>query len=349
MRHHTLIATAALGAATAAFAGVIVIDGTAEALYGTAKEVQTIQTQFGDANLGDIGFCNGNEADGAFALVRDGFLYLTVATDFTNLEIFIDSKEGGQNRLLGNNADVDFNGLNRMGESAPGAGDGLTFDAGFAADYYIRLGCGIGSPVPVFVRYLNFADLPTDGGGTGGFAGPGPSVATQPLVADNGIEVAVNNSNTGGVTGGPGGASTGAGVITGAEFKIPLSLIGYVSGDLRVCAFINGGGHAFVSNQVLGGLPVDTPNLGEPRLVNFSTIVDDQFVVVVGGGTPPDSCPADLNDDTFVDGNDLGVMLAAWGDCPASGACPADLNDDTFVDGNDLGLLLAAWGSCPAP
>jgi hypothetical protein len=64
------------------------------------------------------------------------------------------------------------------------------------------------------------------------------------------------------------------------------------------------------------------------------------------GPTAP-SCPADLNDDGNVDGNDLGLLLAAWGPCPTSGTCAADLNDDGNVDGNDLGLLLAAWGACP--
>ena len=347
MRHHAFIATAALGAATAAFAGVIVIDGTAEALYGKAKEVQTIQTQFGDANLGQTGYCNGSELDGAFAVVQDGYLYLTIAGNFesnyNSLELFIDSKAGGQNRLRGDNADVDFNGLNRMGDD--GTGNGLTFDEGFAADYYISFRCGVGTigGLPALVQFLNYADLPTEGLGTGGFAGPGTG-PTIPIIADNGIEFTVNNSNVAGVSGGPGGASTGAGVITGAEFKIPLSLIGYVDGDLRVCAFINGGGHGFVSNQVLGGLPVDTQNLGEPRAVNFATIEEEQFIVVIGGGTPPDSCPTDLTDDGFVDGNDLGILLAQWG-----GPGTADFNQDGFVDGNDLGIMLAAWGPCPAP
>jgi hypothetical protein len=54
-------------------------------------------------------------------------------------------------------------------------------------------------------------------------------------------------------------------------------------------------------------------------------------------GAPP--VPADLNGDGVVDGNDLGLLLAAWGT-----RGPADLNGDGTVDGNDLGLLLAAWG-----
>lgn len=48
----------------------------------------------------------------------------------------------------------------------------------------------------------------------------------------------------------------------------------------------------------------------------------------------------DLNADGAVNGADLGLLLAAWGTCPA---CPADLTGDGLVDGADLGLLLANW------
>ena len=37
-----------------------------------------------------------------------------------------------------------------------------------------------------------------------------------------------------------------------------------------------------------------------------------------------------------------GQLLAQWG---TDGT--ADFNNDGFVDGNDLGQLLAAWGQCP--
>lgn len=56
----------------------------------------------------------------------------------------------------------------------------------------------------------------------------------------------------------------------------------------------------------------------------------------------PEDCAADLNADLAVDGNDLGLLLAEWGQPGA-----ADLNADGIVDGNDLGQLLAAWGPCP--
>lgn len=55
---------------------------------------------------------------------------------------------------------------------------------------------------------------------------------------------------------------------------------------------------------------------------------------------PPRPPAADINVDLAVDGADLGLMLAAWGECAG---CPEDLNGDGVVDGADLGLLLSDW------
>lgn len=49
---------------------------------------------------------------------------------------------------------------------------------------------------------------------------------------------------------------------------------------------------------------------------------------------------ADVNRDGRVDGNDLGLLLAAWG--PANGS-PADIDGNGTVDGSDLGQLLSGW------
>ena len=54
-------------------------------------------------------------------------------------------------------------------------------------------------------------------------------------------------------------------------------------------------------------------------------------------------CPADFNDDGVVDGQDFGLLFAAWNECPG---CPQDLNGDGIVNGEDVGLFLAFWGTC---
>lgn len=50
----------------------------------------------------------------------------------------------------------------------------------------------------------------------------------------------------------------------------------------------------------------------------------------------------DLNCDGAVNGADLGILLAAWGDV-GGGKGIGDINEDGSVDGADLGALLAAW------
>ena len=60
-----------------------------------------------------------------------------------------------------------------------------------------------------------------------------------------------------------------------------------------------------------------------------------------------DSQPArqpDINQDGYVDGTDLGLLLSQWGPCTG---CSADLNSDGLVDGSDLGVLLGAWDASP--
>ncbi len=56
--------------------------------------------------------------------------------------------------------------------------------------------------------------------------------------------------------------------------------------------------------------------------------------------TDPPALPGDLNGDGVVDGTDVGLFLAHWGN--AGG--PADLNGDNIVDGADFGILLGNWG-----
>jgi hypothetical protein len=53
--------------------------------------------------------------------------------------------------------------------------------------------------------------------------------------------------------------------------------------------------------------------------------------------------PGDLDQDGAVDGSDLGILLAAWGDCFECNDCPADIDGDCAVDGSDLGILLGDW------
>ncbi|MDM7460619.1 MAG: PEP-CTERM sorting domain-containing protein [bacterium] len=261
------------------------IDGTRDVDYGSPLVVQNTQTGFGDSNLGQVDFANGSELDAAYAYVdtTNQILYLFLAgnleSNFNKLEIFFDTVAGGQNRLRGDNAGVDFNGLNRMGDD--GSGNGLTFDSDFAADYWIGI-TGGGNP---YALYANWAELLTNGGGQGDYLGTTGAASNGVLSGGNnpyGIRVTINNSNTGGVEAGSGLASgDGSTVTTGIELAIPFAAIGITgTPTIKISAFINGSGHDFVSNQVLGGIGGGA-NLGDPRNVNFANIAGNQYFTVV--------------------------------------------------------------------
>jgi len=272
----------------AAFAGTAaaVNDGFLEPAYGPAKVVQNTQTQFGDANIGHQYWANGSELDNAYAYISGGVLYLffggNLESNYNKLEIFIDAVGGGQNRLRGDNPNVDFNGLNRMGDD--GSGNGLTFDAGFSADYYITVtGGDVGGGT--YGMFANYAELLSGGGGAGYYLGTNPGGTPGPMTGGtnpNNIEITLDNRNPGGVDGGC-GLGNGAGVGSGIELAIPLAALGGAN-CVSISAFINGGGHDFLANQVLGG--VQQCNLGEPRNVNFANIAGNQYFNVCDSSTP---------------------------------------------------------------
>lgn len=270
-----------LVAGSVALAGPI-IDGTRDGSYGSALAIQNNQTGFGDSNLGVIDWANGSELDGAYARIEGGTLYLMLTgnleSNYNKLELFFDTQAGGQNKLRGDNPDVDFNGLNRMGDD--GSGNGMRFDNGFEADYYMTVtGGDVGGGV--YGLFANWAQIQTGGGGIGRYLGQGGAGTDGTLNGgDNpdGIRITINNSNTGGVDGGS-GVGNGDGVLTGVELAIDLNAIGAPAGTFNMMAFINGGGHDYLSNQVLGGLG-GLENLGEPRFVDFSQIAGNQYFTI---------------------------------------------------------------------
>lgn len=68
-------------------------------------------------------------------------------------------------------------------------------------------------------------------------------------------------------------------------------------------------------------------------------VVYDYDRVIVRFGGP---CPADMNGDSYVDIDDLFIVLGYWGYSDV----PADINQDGTVDINDVFELLGAWGPC---
>ena len=287
LRNAGLPLLALLGALTAApgvaLAQAPVVDGTRDASYPAALALQTNATSYGNSTAGSAYSANGTEIDNIHAQIVGSNLYVFIGgnmeSNFNKLTLFFDSKSGGQN-TLGSNGSNFVNNMN-----------GLTFDAGFTADYALTIGCGNATPSNLEV-YANYADLPTAGGGTStdyintGATSSGP---VQGLTFSNAVPgtgtgtVAVNNSNTAGVDGAA--VNTPSTVNTGIEYVIPLTALGTAlnSGDIKILAVAGNGGWSNFSNQVLAGLPASTGNLGGPSGVNFNSFVGNQFVTVANG------------------------------------------------------------------
>jgi hypothetical protein len=85
-------------------------------------------------------------------------------------------------------------------------------------------------------------------------------------------------------------------------------------------------------------------------IVDYGQILQGHLPDTNGNGVP-DSCEvltcanADLFRDSNINGADLGILLAQWGE--ANAQTVSDINRDGAVDGIDLGLLLSFWGPCP--
>lgn len=102
------------------------------------------------------------------------------------------------------------------------------------------------------------------------------------------------------------------------------------------------------AQQVFAILPGETEEQATRRLVATAALMcrGPEAMTLPGW-----VCPADVNADGNINGEDLGLVLAAWGtvvseryDMPT-----ADINQDGQVDGVDLGVLLATWGPCTVP
>jgi hypothetical protein len=121
------------------------------------------------------------------------------------------------------------------------------------------------------------------------------------------------------ISNGPGGSSGGGGTVSGA------------SGSLTSA-------NTTTTLTISGIRPSDAGQYTVLFTNSCGTGISLPATVTVSNG-----CPADLNGDTFVNGDDLGLLLTSWGACAG---CAADLNADGFVNGDDLGQLLVAWGAC---
>ena len=267
--------TALMLSGTAALAQAPTIDGTRDASYPAALALQTVNTQFGDATSATAMQAGGSELDNIHARIEGSNLYLflggNLETNYNKLDIFFDSKSGGQNKLADNTQYV-------------AAMNGLQFDADFTADYALSLAVGTGD----LKLYADYTPIPT-GGSTATSIGSNNTNLTQNLTFSSVVAgagtgaVAVDDSNVAGVTGSTTAAdpAAAAAVTTGIEYMIPLTALGTTAGggDIKIIAFINGSNHDYLSNQVLAGVPAGTSNFATTN-VDFTTVTGNQYVTV---------------------------------------------------------------------
>lgn len=268
------------------------VSGTLGPQYGSPLAVQTSQSNVG--GVGDptaqMNLSENTEIDAAYGYVSGGVLHLFFSgslffevqleggiSHWLPLDVFIDCAPGGQQQLLGNNPTIVpyFFDLTKMA--------GLTFDSGFAPDYWLGLG---GDPASLWYNVgAYFATLPTGGGGAGTYLGytlagpPGTlSGGTNPF----GIEATLDDSNKLGLGSGC-GVPTVSAVPTGIEWAIPLAAIGNPTGCVRVCAFVASVDHSQISNQVMGPIPPGTCSLTPAAATDFSAVSGDQFFTICPG------------------------------------------------------------------
>ena len=326
---------------------------------------------------GDVDRSNGSELDNLHAYIDNGQLYVFIGgnlqNSFNKLDLFFDVASGGQNVLGGTNVDIDFNGLNNMAgltfdaefsadywfgftngndpvemyaNAATLRTDGPRTDFNFNKLDYGAYDGGLKS----LNNPLDFNGTridPQDGFTANIFTNYAPRLSGDSLLVDpfnpvgvtDQIQATIDNSNLLGVTDSTASPVLAAQVLTGFEFRFDLDELGWDgSSPIKIAGFINNGGHTFLSNQVIGGLPDATGNLGAPAGVNFATLAGNQFVDLT-------SCGADFNGDGFLDFFDYDDYV----NCFETGTCPpgktADFNGDDFVDFFDYDDYVAAFES----
>lgn len=282
------ILAAVLLAVFACPAHAVTIDGQLDAAYGDPLSVQTTQTNFGDSQLGLVTHAGGSEWDAGYGVIDDGVLYLFLAGNLGGyylgsemhpahrVYLFLDSTPGGENPVRAD-APQGWFGL-------PAALAGMTFDTDFVPDYFFE-----GWIYNLeYVLHLDYAEMPTDGGGAAylvGYATPGGPGTLTGGTNPYGILAACDNSNTAGVTAGC-DAGSGAGVTRGLELAIPLAAIGNPTACVKVLAFGYSEDQG-VMNQVLGPVPPGVCALGKDfAAIDFRNLAGDQFFTICPDATP---------------------------------------------------------------
>jgi hypothetical protein len=107
-------------------------------------------------------------------------------------------------------------------------------------------------------------------------------------------------------------------------------------------SFTDGGGNDLSGDCNDNGIPDHLDILNGPSTDVDADGMPDECLC---RHTPDACCPADIFRDGVVNGSDLGIVLAQWGQ--STQTTVSDINDDGYVDGKDLATVISSWGPCP--
>lgn len=305
------------------------VDGSLSGGEGYVQQVvQTVESSWGAsktlANLSAV------QEGGALAL----FLGAS-AQGGDSILVFIDSKPGGTNFIPNNliTSGGEENTINSLGTSPT---TGLTFEAGFDADFAIRI-YGMGTDA-----HVNLYNLGTGVRSYAGNAGAG--TITSGFV--NAMEV------------------TWADILftdyathaNGAEMVLSLAGLGVPTGSqaVKLMAVLVNGSSDYGSNQVLASRTSPTTDIGGGlNAINFETEAGIQTITLAvdnsdndGDGDPDATDPDDDNDgldDTVETGTGVYVDENDTGTDPLD----KDSDDDTFEDGEEVSGFALGYVSNP--
>lgn len=245
--------------------------------YGAPIFQQGIQTGFGPA-------ANGSELAAIYCKSNASGVTLFFAgsleSNFNKLNVFFDTKAGGQNQIGGTNPSND---------GWASKYNGFRFDTGFNADYMMIFRRGNAGTDKFDIDYAEIGT--TNGSNIGSLPSLTPSNANFGLGFNMGYTSSTNS--IGGVAGAavsPGQALLSTG---GIEIFIPYSALGLSQGQtFLLSAHITNGDHNYLSNQFAGSMPVGQGNLGSdgtgaffgegpgPRGVDLNNYAGNQYITV---------------------------------------------------------------------
>ncbi len=255
------------GAMTCGFAhAAFLIDGTMNvAEYGNPVSIQDNATGFGDNNIGAFDNCNGSELDAMFVGKDANNLYIglsgNIESNYNKMAFFLDCATGGQNVIGSPVGTGDFGYLS--GDGGNPKFQGFTFEPGFTADFAFNITNGA---TDIYANYFTIGNASYGGDYLGTTS---HTVGTLTGGTNNGVQATNNNLNILGVDGA--NVNNPGTVRTGAEFKIPLSILGNARCDFKIVAMVTGG-DGYLSNQFLPGCGPGQSNFAAPSTVSLATV-----------------------------------------------------------------------------